>query len=127
MRDRWKDLEAARIDVLSVFFEPPGRLQGYAEHFDLPYPVASDPGRVAYRAYGLLRGSFWQIWHPRVVARYAVLLLRGRRPKAPADADLAQMGGDFLIDETGQVLLAHVSSGALDRPTVDAILAPLGG
>jgi len=125
VRDRWKDFEDAGIDVLSVFFEPPERLVGYAEHFELPYPVASDPERAAYRAYGLLKGSFWQIWHPRVVVRYAVLLLRGRRPRAPADADLAQMGGDFLIDETGTMVFAHRSEKAVDRPPVDALLQAL--
>jgi len=41
-----------------------------------------------------------------------------------------QMGGDFLLDDTGKVLLCHPSKIPLDRPSVTDILqaaAPAGG
>lgn len=33
-----------------------------------------------------------------------------------------QMGGDFLLDEAGKVLMSHPSKTSLDRPTVKDIL-----
>lgn len=36
--------------------------------------------------------------------------------------DLYQMGGDFLIEETGKVILSHPCKTPLDRPTVEDIL-----
>lgn len=34
----------------------------------------------------------------------------------------SQMGGDFLLDEAGKVLLSHACKNPLDRPSVNDIL-----
>jgi hypothetical protein len=65
---------------------------------------------------------------PTAILGYLKLMLRGWLPwKAQPDADLLQLGGDFVLDETHQIVLAYRSVGPTDRPTarqlVDAVHA----
>lgn len=83
--------------------------------------VLSDPGRLTYAAFGFGRGSVARVWlDPRVWARYAVLVARGRRP-ARAEQDALQLGGDVLSGADGRVRWVHRSRGPEDRPSLRTI------
>lgn len=41
------------------------------------------------------------------------------------DDDPYQLGGDFIIDRCGMVIMAHPSTNPVDRPSVDKILTTL--
>ena len=41
------------------------------------------------------------------------------------DDDPYQLGGDFIIDRSGMVIMAHPSTNPVDRPSVDKILTTL--
>jgi peroxiredoxin len=130
VRDHLRDLEAAGpgLQVLVVTFAPVERLAAWRERLALPFPVAADPERRAYRAFGLLEGSRWAVWHPRVLLRYARLLLGGMRPQRAVEGDdTSQLGGDFVVDGEGRVLFAHRSERPDDRPSVDVLLRALAG
>jgi hypothetical protein len=95
---------------------------------------ASDPERAAYRAFGLERTRWQTFFRPRVLLGYLRGMLRGYRVKLPAAGeDVLQLGGDFILDRSGAVLLAYRSADPTDRPTTDALLAalpsppPMGG
>lgn len=130
MRDRLGELEAVApgLRVVVVTFAPVERLAGWRERLGLPFDLAADPERRAYRDWGLLVGSRWAVWHPWVLVRYARLVLSGMAlQKAAADDDLAQLGGDFLLDAAGRIVFVHRSERPDDRPGVGELLRSVGG
>ena len=116
--------EALGVRVAAVAFAPARRLGRYADRFGMTDAVLlSDPERRLYRALGLGRGSVARVWlDPRVMARYARLLARGRRPEPPQE-DTLQLGGDLLADESGRVRWVYRSRGPEDRPSLAALRA----
>ena len=110
----------------------------FVRHFlsKRPYAAAfaSDPDRVVYRAFGLERTP-WQVFaRPRVLLGYLAAMFRGYAPVVPyRDEDVLQLGGDFVLDHTGQIVFAYRSREPTDRPSVTALLAalpstpPMGG
>lgn len=127
MQARAEELARHDAAVLVISLAPPEALAAYQEHLGLPFPIASDDGLATYRAYGLERGTWWRVWHPRVLLRYLGLLLAGRRLQRPrAGEDVRQLGGDFLIDAQGIIRYAHASARPDDRPPVADVLRALG-
>ena len=126
MRERWPELAERDVSALVVSFAAVERLADYRDHLALPFAVAADPHRRAYRAYGLTRGSLWQVWGPRVLWRYVCLLTRGRRLEVPRRGDdLAQLGGDFVVGSDGTLIYAHLSQSPADRPPVAELIRAL--
>ncbi len=126
VRDRWNEFERRGVRALVISFAPVELLEGYRKDLELPFLIASDPDRRAYRRYGLHRGSFWDIWGPRSLWAYLRLLARGRRLQRPfTDQDLSQLGGDFVINGDGLLRYEHVSRDPSDRPPVDELLDAL--
>ncbi|MCP4445242.1 MAG: redoxin domain-containing protein [Myxococcales bacterium] len=121
MRQREQELADRGASVLVVSFEAGPMAKTYVEDTKLGWPVVIDEGRSLYRAYGMLRGTWWNVWGPRTWLVCARLLLRGRRVR-PSEADPYQLGGDVLIDPDGIVRLHHVGSGPAHRPRVSEIL-----
>ena len=116
------DRLGARVVVIS--FEPPDRLAAFADQEHLPFTVLSDPDRVGYRYFGLVRGRARVIWNLAAARAYLVGALRGRLPRFPR-GDLAQLGGDVVLGADGRVLYLHRSAEPSDRPNVAALLAAL--
>lgn len=124
------ELERRGAAVLVVSFGAPAALDDFRARMGLPFPIAGDLDRRAYRAYGMMQGSAWQIWHPRTLWRYARLRVGGTRLQRPAEGDdLSQLGGDFVIDADGVLRLCHASARPDDRPSLATLLAalPVGG
>ncbi len=67
MRHRYEEFRAAGAEVAAVSFAQSKALLPYACDLRLPFPLLSDPEPGAYKAYGLLRGSFWSIFGPKTV------------------------------------------------------------
>ena len=47
-------------------------------------------------------------------------------PYRGGPGDIHQLGGDFLLDRSGRLMLAHPSTDPADRPTVQQLLDALG-
>ena len=107
-----------------VSFEPLERLGEFMAQYNVPFEGLADPERAAYAAFGLGRGAVAQVYGPAVWLSYVKLLLAGQRA-APIAGDTLQLGGDFLLDAEGRLLLSHPSRNPTDRPTVETILAAL--
>jgi hypothetical protein len=121
-RDR---LAASNVEVLLVAFEPEERVRFFLEDVDFAWPVIVDESRDLYRAYGLERGGWRQVWlSRRTLGHYAGAFVRGRIPRRPT-GDTLQLGGDFLIDGEGIVRFAHSSVEPADRPSVSEIRAAI--
>ena len=103
-----------------VSFEPGERLLKLSRGMQLPFPVVSDPERVAYRAYQLKSAKISQLFAPGSMFAYTKLLAKGRWANYEK-SDVRQLGGDFVIDREGIVRYEHRSASPADRPPVDGL------
>ena len=119
-RQAFADLGAA---VLVLTFEPPGEaVSRYARALRLPFPLLCDPERAAYTAFGLGRAAGGQVWGLASAKAYLRGLSEGRLPWKPR-GDLAQLGGDVVLDSTGRVVYRFLGATPAARPSVAVLLA----
>lgn len=123
MRQRQDEFGRLNVQVLVISFGTEYWAKVWLEETGAPFPLLLDPERRVYRAYGLGR-SVLQVWSPKVLWHYLRLVLAGRRLR-PAQGDLYQLGGDFIVDAEGIVRLAHPSRDPTDRPPVEELLKVL--
>jgi hypothetical protein len=118
--------EFGRARLLCITFVEPALLAAYERELGVDgIEFFADPDRSVYDALGFGRASFARVWlHPKVWARYAALIARGRRLHPPAQ-DVYQLGGDAILDDAGRLRWVYASSGPEDRPAVDALLRAL--
>lgn len=101
-------------------------LRRFLERAPQPFPVVGDPGRLAYRAFGLERTSWLTFFHPGVIWRYLKLMIGGGRVRRPYDGeDVRQLGGDFLLDRGGETVWSFTSADPTVRPAVADVLRAL--
>jgi peroxiredoxin len=110
-------LRERSVQVLVVTFTPPATIAAYLARRPLPLPIVSDPGREAYRAFGLKRTNAFAFFKPRVLGKFIRQILQGGRVQRPVDKDVLQLGGDFLFDADGRLVWSWRSQDATDRPT----------
>ena len=84
----------------------------------LPFPLLTNPNRNVYRAYGLVCGSWRQIFVPKTTWTYLKLLLR-RRHYYFRRSDLRKLGDVFVIDREGVVRYEYRSARSEDRPGLE--------
>lgn len=97
---------------------------------EVPFPVLLDPDRVAYRAYGLVRGTIMQVLGPQVVLPFVRENLRAEsRQRGLKGGDFMQMPGTFVVDTggivraiDGVVRFAHRNKHVADTPRNQVIL-----
>ena len=117
-------LDTLGLSICVVTFDKELLAQEYALQTQTCWPLLIDTDRSLYRAYGMDRGSAWQIYGPQAIWIYLKLLARGRRLQ-PSGSDYHQLGGDVLIDPSGIVRLHHVGQGPHDRPQLADVLAAI--
>src|SRR4051812_9806979 len=86
-----------------------------------PRPGLLHRERVAYPRYGLGRAPLTDVLTLGWLPGYLRKLLRGDPLKRPG-LDVLQLGGDFVIDVDGSVLLAHPSEHFEDREPATALV-----
>jgi hypothetical protein len=108
--------------------------QGKSEvlaHFErknpMPFPVTGDPERAVYKAFGLTRTSFLTFLMPWILWKYIVKVFTGTPVRMPyMSEDVTQLGGDFLLDQQGNILWEFRSKNPTRRPSVDEMLKAVG-
>jgi len=118
--ERFEEL-AQRGVVIAVSFADGWRIDAFRAERDWPMPIVSDPERRLYHAFGIDRLPWWRVWTPGVLARSAVLIARGYRPRRPTE-DIYQGGGNVVLDGRGQLVWRRVGRGPDDRPSVETLL-----
>jgi peroxiredoxin len=117
-------LRAAGVSVLVVSQAKPAVLAMFLRSHPQPVPMVCDPDRVGYRAFGLEQTSWLSFLRPSELWSYLRLIVRGGKVRMPyPDEDVLQLGGDFLLDRSGQVVYAHHSQAATDRPAIESLVA----
>jgi peroxiredoxin len=98
---------------------------------DLPFAVIADPGKAAYRAFGV-EASTRALADPRAwlsIARSVLALLPdvifGRRPSPPVNPTGGRFGlpADFLLSPRGEILACHYGIHAADHWSVNEVLS----
>jgi hypothetical protein len=125
VQGRYPEIRGRGAEVLVISFAPPERLASYREEHGWPFPIVADPGREAYRAFGLDRAGWGDLLRPRVLLRYAGLILWGYRIRGSGE-DVHQLGGDFVLDRERRLIYAHRSTHPADRPPAEALIRALG-
>ena len=111
--------------MLAVAFDEPDRVRaGLLSGVEDPWPVLIDQERRTYGDWGLRRASRSRLARLDWVRGYARMLLRGDRLARPG-SDVLQLGGDFVVDREGIVVLAHAQESFDDRPPAGALVKAL--
>lgn len=126
MRRIYPEVHAIGGEIVAISFEPVERVAQLAAELDLPFPLLSDPERESYRAYGLNRGGWSEVFSWTTLRTYARLLLRGQRYQHRW-SDWRQMGGDFVIDREGILRYEYRGRSPADRPDPVELLEVLRG
>lgn len=120
--------EAQSVRVLIISFSVLEGAQIWLEQTGCKFPMLLDQQRTIYRSFGL-SSSYSKVMRFRCLLTYSEYGAVDRDlPDIPPRLleDLYQMGGDFLIDESGKVILCHACKTPLDRPSVEDILKAAG-
>lgn len=121
-------LEARSVRVLLVVFGSAEGARLWLQQTGCSFGMVLDPQRKIYRSFGL-NSSFTKVLKFDTLLQYSEYGTKDRDfPDFPPGLleDIFQMGGDFLLDGEGKVLLHHPSRTPLDRPMVDDILLAAG-
>lgn len=112
---RRESIEAAGIRIAIITMSSPEQNTALATRYNLTNASwFSDPDRIAYRALQLPRGTFLQLFGPRVIVRGIAATLRGHLV-GKLQGDGLQMPGAFLI-HNHTIIRTFRHTNAADRP-----------
>lgn len=118
--------EFGDAEIVVVTFTDPTRLKAYVEHLGLSFPVVTDVDRELYQALGLERGTRRQVWSLGTLKKYWHLLRSGKTLQRSHE-DIRQLGADVIVGADGCIIKIFRPATPDARPSVDDILAHLGG
>jgi len=121
----YKDqLEAEGLIMIAVFQSTAERIKTYVEKSDVPIIIIPDPELSIYKSYGLENswlGMFKAMFKPSKFFKAKAL---GFSP-GWADGPVNRLPGDFMIDETGRLIVCYYGADIGDHLSIDKILAYL--
>ncbi len=97
----------------------------WLDDYKLTVPLLVNPGRELYRFLGCRRSV--TVWSLENIISYSEDRVAGVPPSASyAGDDVHLMGGDYMVDDMGRLVLVYHSATPQDRPTVELIASCLG-
>lgn len=97
----------------------------WLDNYKYPFQLLLDLPMKLYRELGLSR-SVEKVWNIGSMVGYAEQKIAGTPGYPPYQGDdLHLMGGDFIVDSLGKLVLTHPSATPKDRPTLEQILTAL--
>ena len=124
MRREKKHFDQSGAQVLLVGMATPSETAAFAERFDVPYPIVSDPKRKLYQAFELGRMKPWDFLSPIVALKGVSAMAQGHL-MGLTQGDARQLPGVFVIDTTGAIRFHHYSRDPSDHPFPEIILDAL--
>lgn len=121
LRHHLAAFHAEGIAVAAVGQGTPRDVRQFGKHLSVPFPILSDANRSAYAAYGLMDGTFEQVYSPTPGLKLASAILRGHLPGRSVGS-VRQLPGTFVIDRNGIVQMAHPGLHAADVPVVSTLM-----
>lgn len=131
-REALSDLAAKRLEIeesgTQIVLVHMGREEAaqtiLAKHGLGQIPRVSDPKLALYRAFGLEKGAFGQLFGPKIWLRGFQAGLLGKHGIGKPEGDAAQMPGVFLVFH-GEILKSYRHQSAADRPDYVELVSEL--
>lgn len=123
VRDEYQRFLDANGDVAVITMGTVDQMADFRTRNELPFVCLADPERLAYRAYGVPRGSAWQVAGPSVWAGGFKATWRAGVGKP--SGDVLQLHGSFIVDTQAVVRYLHIPKHSADRPTNDELIEQL--
>lgn len=120
LRQQEKRFDELNVKVKVVSFDANFLAIAYIENTNLKWPLLLDTQLELYKAYGMERATWRQIYGVASILKYLKLIFSGQLPGKPGK-DYRQLGGNVLIDLQGIVRMHYVSISPHDRPDIDEI------
>lgn len=117
----YEEIRAAGADAVAIFQYRAEPSRNFCRRRGVPFDCLGDPGREAYAAVGLERGSLKEYLGPRLAVRGLRALRQGAAPGIPK-GDVTQRPGTFVVDGEGKVVLAHYNEDSADNPPNERLL-----
>ena len=118
------EIEQKGLTIVAVTQGKPEETLEFCKHQAAGILCLADPERKAYRAFGLERGSLWQVMlSPQVVLGTLRAWRRGHTAGLPPRGqDVMQMSGTFIIGTDGKIRLPYYYDTIADHPLTDLLL-----
>ena len=118
------DLERSGLALAAVTQGTPAETLEYCKRQAPGIVCLSDPQREAYHAYGLGRGTMWQVvLSPEVMRGTARAREHGHTAELPPQGqDVMQMSGTFIIGTDGRIRLPYYYENIADHAPIDLLL-----
>lgn len=114
--------DAVGVDIVMIGTGTPEQADAFRQDLGLRNRVLIDPGRAAYRAFGLVEAPLRSLLDPRVLAGGARAAIKGYLPQRPQGRPL-QLQGQFLIDRAGTIRSVSRPRVMSEIPSATALLA----
>ncbi len=121
MRQEYDRYTAAGLEIIVIGMGSPRRTAAFRRELQLPFPMLSDPRRVSYRAFGLLKMSLRREASIASAMHFARNAVRHGGAREP-DQNMVQLGGVFVVDPHGIVHYAFRSARAHEYPTAEKLV-----
>lgn len=116
IRKQLDEIEKMGTQVILVHMVDPAAANSELQPYDLArLEHVSDPESLLYKGFGLLRGSFWQLFGPKTLLRGIKAGIFRKHGLGAAMGDIFQMPGIFLIHR-GRVIKEYYHQTACDTP-----------
>uniref|UniRef100_A0A8C6KI64 Selenoprotein L n=1 Tax=Nothobranchius furzeri TaxID=105023 RepID=A0A8C6KI64_NOTFU len=112
------------MQVLVVSFGSVEGAQLWLQQTGCTFQMLLDPQRKIYRSFGL-GSSYLKVMKFGCLLQYSEFCVYLNKIIQLYIYLCVQLGGDFLLDDTGKVLLSHPSKNPLDRPSLMDVLQAL--
>ena len=125
MRGRKEDFKRLGARVFAISFEPPEEIRSFLKYEAQPFPILADVERRGYAAFGFAALKGWRqykVANLSTIRVYATGILFHGHMWRFRRHQMAQLGGNVVIDGNGIVTFVHASSDPSDRPGPDALL-----
>ncbi len=110
------------MNVVFVCMASPEVAEAFRVKAQAPQAFICDPDRKLYEAFSLRRATLGQVFAPKVILRSFVAARHGAgRP----ESDPMQLGGAFVIDQSGEVVWSQRQRDVSDNASASAIAEAL--
>jgi hemin transport system ATP-binding protein len=118
------DLEKSGLTLAAVTQGTPAETLEYCKRQAPGIVCLSDPDRSAYHAFGLERGTMWQVvLSPEVIKGTATARRHGHIAELPPQGqDVMQMSGTFIIGTDGRIRLPYYYENIADHAPINLLL-----
>lgn len=120
MRRDYEKFRSAGLDVAAVTMGTPQQAAGFQRRMELPFACFADPHQMAYKAFGVPRGSLAQIAGPAIWGRSLKSLIRWGAGRPVGDP--FQLHGAFVVDRDGVIRFIHRPADSADLPNHDDMI-----